>query len=364
MIDSKYYRFYQAGGWFAMYSLIVGSLYLTPAFNALEFFFAFVLLATAGLYSHGMRFGYKQWVNSAPFWVQGLYFLVNAIVGSSLAALVLFSVVYIFSLMGIVDALVPGQIHFVFQHIFWGNAINMFIALVLWSAFYLITIKARAVRDTGEALASSQLEALVQQLNPHFLFNMMNNIRALILEDPEKARLALAQLADMLRYSLKQHESREVTVTEELEIVSEYVDLCRIQFEDRLQFETEISESLLAARVPRMLLQLCVENAIKHGISKRSEGGTISIAMRELEGQWLEIFVTNPCPASSSLSPAGASEKDKTTRIGLRNIRERLNLLYKQTEVRLSFKPVSEGYAMAETYIVIPLLFSEDNISP
>lgn len=356
MIDSRYYVVFQAGGWLALYTLIVGSLYTSPAFSSLEFLFAFILLGVAGTFSHLMRAGFKSWAQKFPLWQQSIYFLLLSILGAATSALVLFGFVFLFSKIGIVDPIVPGQIKLVFSFVFWGNAINMLIGLVLWSAFYLIIIKARELRDTGEALASSQLEALVQQLKPHFLFNMMNNIRALILEDPEKARHALSQLADMLRYSLKQHENGEVTVREELTVVIEYIDLCKIQFEERLQFESQIPEALLAAKLPRMVLQLCVENAIKHGIGKRKEGGCVQIAMRELEGNWLEIFVTNPCPVQNEHKE---NDDIHSTSIGLRNIRERIKLLYKDAEVHFSLKDSSPSYAIAETYIVIPLNFNE-----
>lgn len=99
---------------------------------------------------------------------------------------------------------------------------------------WLLIIKARQVYEVKQALSSSQLEALSQQLNPRFLFNTLNNIRATILENPEKARDALLQLSDMLRYTLQQQ--CKVLLAQELAITQEYIALCKIQFEARVGF--------------------------------------------------------------------------------------------------------------------------------
>ncbi|CUS48161.1 MAG: two component signal transduction system histidine kinase [Idiomarinaceae bacterium HL-53] len=353
MIESRFYPIYQGAGWSLLYAVIIGSLYFNPAFTPLEFLFAFVLIMSAACYSHFMRVGFKRWLKAKSLVLQILYFAFNAAVGASMAGCLLFVSVYLLSRLGVLDPFVPGQLHFVFQQVFIGNAFNMLIALIMWSAFYLIITKARQLRDTGEALASSQLATLAQQLNPHFLFNMLNNIRALILENPERARDSLARLADMLRYSLQSHESSEVSVAQELNMVNEYIELCKIQFEDRLQLDVQVPAALERALMPRMILQLCVENAIKHGIAKRTEGGCISIRMRELEGQWYEIFVENPCP----IQEASENAKERSSmHIGLKNIRERLSLLYGSAELQLSFKDIPHAdYRIATTYLSLPL---------
>lgn len=293
---SRYYPIYQVIGWFLLYASLMLSLRQTFGFTSLEYLFGAVLVGATAFWSHLMRAGYHRAVKDKPLGLQLGYFLPMAMLGGALAATKLFVTVVIFAAVGIIDPIAPGRMGFMFSTIFWGNGLNMWIALTLWSGFYLTLIKTRQLRDTREALASSQLQALEQQLSPHFLFNMLNNIRALILEDPARARESLARLADMLRYSLHRSEQAQVSIAHEFGIVSEYIELCKIQFEDRLQFTWEVPDALMSAQIPRMLLQLCVENAIKHGISQLRDGGTIAVTMRELDGGLLQIDVGNPAP--------------------------------------------------------------------
>ena len=363
---SRYYPIYQVIGWFLLYASLMLSLRQTFGFPSLEYIFGAVLVGASALWSHLMRAGYHRAVKDKPLGWQLGYFLPMAILGGALAATTLFLTVVVFAAVGIIDPIAPGRMGFMFSTIFWGNALNMWIALTLWSGFYLTLIKTRQLRDTREALASSQLQALEQQLSPHFLFNMLNNIRALILEDPARARESLARLADMLRYSLHRSEQAQVSIAHEFGIVSEYVELCKIQFEDRLQFTWDVPEALMSAQIPRMLLQLCVENAIKHGISQLREGGTIGVKMRPVEtgpgkagadSGLLQIEVENPAPRAVAVEGSGSDDETvlrssgsaaytgsarrsaeqfqkaayisaKSSAVGLKNIEQRLALLY------------------------------------
>lgn len=358
-MNSIYYPVYQAAGWLILYIGLTAVLYMRPWFSSFEYVYGAVLLGTAALYSHIMRWGYKRWLVARGFVWQLLYFFCQSAAGGALAGLALFACVWLLSAAGVTDPIAAGQEALVFRMVFWGNAFNMVAALLLWSAFYLTITKARQLRDTHQALASSQLDALIQQLNPHFLFNVLNNIRAMILDNPGKAREALAQLADMLRYSLQRHENTKVSLEEELAIVEEYVALCKIQFEDRLHFVSEVAPDTKRLLIPRMLLQLCVENAIKHGIARLPAGGQIVLQVRKSE-DYLHIVLRNPCPP---VSAQATQRDDKNTGIGLKNINHRLGLMYsKHSLAEASFRRQSSNdanYDMAEIHVQLPCEYQE-----
>ncbi len=149
------------------------------------------------------------------------------------------------------------------------------------------------------------------------MFNCINNIRALILEDAAKAREMLANLADMLRYNLQSDAGETSPLSAELAIVDTYVSLMKMQYESRLAYAVSVDDSVSQDHpVPRLMLQLLVENAIKHGIARQVEGGGITVSIRLQEKQLL-IEVTNP--GSLNAGQGG---------IGVENIRQRLAILY------------------------------------
>ena len=170
-------------------------------------------------------------------------------------------------------------------------------------------------------IKDAQLGSLKSQINPHFVFNTINNIRALILEDKEKARDMLLNFSDLFRYALKNTDQSKVTLQDELEIVNQYLELLSIQFENKLKYKIDVDSGLENMTVPPMMLQLLVENAIKHGISQFKEGGSILIDIDQGNG-FLNIHVKN----TGSLSKS-AKLGDKLG-IGLENIRKRLDLIY------------------------------------
>ena len=167
-------------------------------------------------------------------------------------------------------------------------------------------------------LKESQLNTLKGQINPHFMFNSLNNIRGLMLEDVERSREMLTRLSDMLRYSLTKNDTNAIALEEELEMVDNYVELSKIQLEDRLNFIKEIDDTLLSCEIPPMIIQLLIENAIKHGISPLKKGGTVKLKVHRIP-EGLSIEVSN----TGTLVIAEGS-----TRMGLENIKKRLMLLY------------------------------------
>ncbi len=151
------------------------------------------------------------------------------------------------------------------------------------------------------------------------MFNSLNNIRGLMLEDVEKSRDMITRLSEMLRYSLTKNKIDTIVLKEELEMVDNYIELSKIQFEDRLRFSSQVDEKLLNVEIPPMIIQMLVENAIKHGISNLRNGGNISLSISESKKQ-LIIKVSNSGVLTESKS---------TTKVGLDNIKKRLALLYK-----------------------------------
>lgn len=164
----------------------------------------------------------------------------------------------------------------------------------------------------------AQLRGLRAQLNPHFLFNSLNGLRELIVEDPKRAQSMVTQLSALLRYALESDHIEQVPFEDEIRVVKDYLALEALRFEERLKVEWAITPESLKVPVPPMLLQPLVENALKHGISRRPEGGQISIKTT-VRDSLLQLEVIN-----SGELPQQPSENG----IGLKNARSRLQLLY------------------------------------
>jgi hypothetical protein len=173
--------------------------------------------------------------------------------------------------------------------------------------------------ELAHALKVAELRVLKSQLNPHFLFNSLNSVRALIADDPTGAQNAVTQLARTLRYTLTAGQEEVVSLERELEIVADYLQLESLRLGERLHIERAIALEARVAHIPVMLLQTIVENAIKHGIAELPEGGVLRISAAMREGA-LIIEVENPRPTTPSQSPSHG--------IGLRNAAERLRLLF------------------------------------
>lgn len=190
------------------------------------------------------------------------------------------------------------------------------------------------------AARNAELRALLAQLNPHFLFNSLNSLRALISEDPARAQTLVTDLAQLLRYSLTAGRKTTVTLAEEMEAVRAYLKLEAARLEERLRVETQTDPEALSMPLPPMLLQTLVENAVKHGVAQRLEGGTLRIAAERRGGE-LRLEVEN----SGQLAATSSS-----TRMGLENARERLRLLYGGA-AKLELHNQGEDSVLAEVMI-------------
>lgn len=227
--------------------------------------------------------------------------------------------------------------------------IGWFCAYFIYHAFERLRRMQLEQLQLAASVKEAELRALKSQVNPHFLFNSLNSLRALIDEDAPRARESVTRLANMLRYSLQSGQQETVTLEEEIRIVEDYLALEQIRHESRLRVRWDVAGEVRALSVPPMLLQTLVENAVKYGISSRREGGEITIAAA-LEGEDLHIRVSNPGDLSAPPS-AAAARAGSSTGVGLRNASERLQLLFGE-RARLSLAPGSVGCVTA--HVLIP----------
>lgn len=183
---------------------------------------------------------------------------------------------------------------------------NTAIVLALWTGAWGGAHSVRRARQSELARLRTEArhsllerDALRARLNPHFVFNALNNLRALINEDPARARELVTRLSNTLRHALEHTGNAEVSVAGELEVVDDYLAVESVHYEDRLRVVRDVPPDTLEAMLPAMALQLLVENAIKHGIAVVPGGGEITIALRR-EDDELQVTVTNPLPLAAA----------------------------------------------------------------
>ncbi|CAN5237771.1 histidine kinase [soil metagenome] len=187
-------------------------------------------------------------------------------------------------------------------------------------------------------LADARLQTLRMQVNPHFLFNTLHAVSALVERDPRGVRKMIARLSELLRYTLEGTSEQEVPLQQELSFLDDYLEIMRIRFQGRLQVDTEADPDVLEALVPNLILQPLVENAIEHGVARVEGIGQITIgAERSGDRLVLEVRDNGPPPADSVPPRDG---------VGLTNTRARLEQLY-GADQRLVLEPAGEGGLIA-----------------
>jgi sensor histidine kinase YesM len=200
----------------------------------------------------------------------------------------------------------------------------------------------RATLQLETRLARAQLEALKIQLQPHFLFNTLNTISALLRRDPEAADRVLTRLGDLLRLSLQHSGRQEVMLRQELEFVERYLEIQQTRFQDRLRVRLDADPEALDALVPTLVLQPLVENAVRHAIEPRAAAGRLEIRARRENGH-LTLQVADDGPGIGGGGPIdGASIPVTGSGIGLANTRARLEQLYGAGH-RFSLANAAEG---------------------
>ncbi|HYM94731.1 MAG TPA: histidine kinase [Chitinophagaceae bacterium] len=230
-----------------------------------------------------------------------------------------------------------------------SGAFYFFINIIIWNLIYFIYHY--VTKSRKQQLDTLQLEALVKELelktikahiNPHFIFNSLNSIRALVAENPERAREAVTELSNILRSSMQADKSETVTFERELDIVKDYLALENMRFEDRLKIEYNIDEDTLDQPVPPMMLQTLVENAIKHGISKQISGGMVRV-ISDFKDDYHELAVQNTGQLNSLMNGEG---------FGLSSTANRLNLLYGD-KAKFEIKQVTPS--LVEARLLLPI---------
>lgn len=201
--------------------------------------------------------------------------------------------------------------------------ILQFGVLHLYDETRRVIAQQKRTAELRELALKSELTAIKAQLNPHFLYNVFNTINASLPPKQEYTRELVAKLADLFRYQLRASRLDKFSLEEEIDFNRTYLELEKARYQDRLQVQWEVDSSLLDARVPPMILQPIVENAIRHGISPKIDGGTVTIEIKE-QGKNMEVLISD--------NGIGMQENPSTrgNGLGLANTRKILDRMYGQ----------------------------------
>ncbi len=215
-----------------------------------------------------------------------------------------------------------------------------------YEIFRQLRIKEKIALELSSLRKEQELATLKAQINPHFLFNTLNNISAMASTDAEETRTMIAQLADLLRYAIESSKKDFVLLKEELEFVQDYIALESKRLEDRLTTKFQVDQSLYSYLVPPMILQPLIENAIKHGIAPAEEGGSLYVQIQK-EPKGISFRISNTGIALSCPDPLVTTDG-----VGLKNTDARLWKIYGDL-ARLQIQPLAEGGC--EVTFILPL---------
>ncbi|PCI96434.1 MAG: histidine kinase [Flavobacteriales bacterium] len=240
------------------------------------------------------------------------------------------------------------------QNAYEFNLTEAFPSIISWTLLYLIwsllyflfhfvtNYKKEEIKNLRWQAAKNEIELnkMKSQLNPHFIFNSMNSIRALINENPTLAKEAITQLSNVLRNSLLMGKQKLIPFGDEMKLVNDYLGLEKTRFEERLTIERDIDKNTEVFLLPPLMIQTIVENGIKHGTSKLPEGGTLTIKAA-IENEKLKIVIYN--------SGFYDLNKKSETGFGLLNTIQRLRLLYGR---KASFEIINEDNRVKTTLLI------------
>ncbi|MBF9238383.1 histidine kinase [Hymenobacter sp. BT683] len=321
---SRYYWRTQVLAWavYGVFNIVMFRAFVPKAAGTPLWVFdvmSFTIAATALGASHVLRqlIWRGRWLSLSPLALLGRLLLANAVLAVGCVVVIGLMSVLFLPLQGASR----GPQGWAAQL---GYSLNLAILLSMWAAAYVGWQYLQRFRRAEiekwrltAAVREAELNTLRAQLNPHFLFNGLNNIRGLVSEDPERARQALAHLAELLRYVMQHSATPLVPLGQELEIVADYLALEALQLEDRLQYSLDVDPAARAVQLPPLTVQLLVENAIKHGVAPRPAGGIVSLTAQLDAAGWLCLTVRSP----GEYHPAAAAA---SSGLGLRGLRERL----------------------------------------
>lgn len=343
MNRKKIYWLSQISGWL-LFTVINIAIYTSfSEFNwsrlLISFYLGFTGVSLTHIYRSVIR--KKDWLTLSLKQIIPRVLISSVIIGT-LIVLLIYSV-YFFSGLYPVSRLRVGG--FIF------SSFNISVVVLVWgliyfSVHYFENYKKAEIESLiwEAAVKDFELKTLKSQLNPHFMFNALNSIRALIQEDPNSAQTAVTKLSNILRYSLRIERMETVSLEDEMFTVADYLALETIRFEERLKFKIKLDPASRNVEIPPMMIQTLVENGIKHGVSKRRDGGIVTITSKAKDSK-LKIEIRN----SGQIDP---DSLQKTKGFGVSNTKHRLSLLYGEEAV-FSIRNFSENEVITE--LVIPI---------
>lgn len=277
---------------------------------------------------------------------------IQSLIWKVIPALIILSILFMFFSnlkMSAYLYLVTGQNDFLRNMLIWNPVLitglrHMSIWLLAYHLYHFYQREVQTTQINAQlslVAKQAQFDNLSAQLNPHFLFNSLNSIKSLIIENPKTARRAVDLLSDILRSSLYEKRHATVSLAEEIALVKDYVELEKLRFEERLQVHMEIDEQLNNIRILPLSIQLLAENALKHGIDKQIEGGLLEISVKR-ENDKAVITVKNP----------GEFHIENSKGLGLKNLTDRLQLKYKG-EAQFEIYEVPNNAVLAT--LIIPI---------
>lgn len=263
-------------------------------------------------------------------------------------------ILYVLVYLGIELNLVifPGGLHLYTLTYRWMNSnIYIYIAIagLLHFFYFYRQLREKELRTSQleTQMARIQLQSLKTQLHPHFLFNALNTISAYVKKNPDTAIKMTVRLSDLLRLTLDTKTHLEIPLEEELKIVNNYLEIEKLRFADRMEVKLDIAPGTADVLVPAMLLQPLAENAVRHGISRKIDKGTITISALQQKGK-LELMVEDDGPGMTENN----SEENISNGIGLENIRKRLKKLYGDESSMVINSKKNKGFGVK---ITLPL---------
>jgi len=316
--NNRQYLIFQLVGWLGYAVLLLIALYLKDELTDKRIVFVIISALIGLLISHLIRIFFLRF----HFFNYTIISLIPRVILLSFIGAIIFEGIYSFLSTLIDNTVFPRSIAD-----FLSDTISIFSVLLIWSIIYFTNHfirKSRLEEIKNLQLVSTNTEIELQhlrtQLNPHFLFNALNSIRALINIDPVLAKESITKLSSILRNSLLFGRKEQVSIEDECQFVNDYLSLEKIRFEERIAVNWDIDAAAKTILIPPLIIQTQVENAIKHGISTRIKGGEITIKVT-LSETILTIEIKN----------SGKIQKKETKKnvgVGLTNTQRRLELTY------------------------------------
>ncbi|MBC7861513.1 MAG: histidine kinase [Bacteroidia bacterium] len=317
MKKKQLYWVCQVGGW-AFYILLQTIFFgLTDNINWKAFINFFGWFVSLILITHCFRLI----IISSGLLKAKLFLQIPTVIFSSMVLAIVFHFVQYLIASATNGVFLPISLLPAIQNILNFTFVFFFWSLIYFSFHFIENYKLAEISNLRYKASMNEIELnkLKSQLNPHFMFNAMNSIRALVDEDPGKAKEAITMLSNILRNTLMMEKNKLINFDEELKIVKDYLDLEHIRFEERLQYNFDISPESNNYKVPTLMIQTLVENGIKHGISKLAGGGKIFLKS-EIRAGNLFIEIKNSGKFDESHIPE--------TGFGLKSTKQRLELLF------------------------------------